>query len=493
MTTEKRMIAPGAKDAPRFKSSKPEELRRFIRLMEDLWRDAGVTSDSSKKSMIGKYADQDSEEEWSAFKTFEDDHTWEEFKDELIENYPEAAAAERGTPTRIRQLCRETLNVRLGDMPALYAFRRAFMAEAKKLQKPPAAMANRELVELFICCLSEELSAALLQFLGSKAPTAKGTSGKRREVGTGDSTVMRRPEDKYDLEEVCNAALQVSENSQGMFNLMKKDLSEERRGVLLYSQPASETRALSEKVHELEGEQALEKDRLVSMGKTLESRMVGLEDMLKSLLTQSQTNSNQNWKGDCKGGGCKTNDTSSGPTQKWGAKSLDNEKCFWCGLMGHFQADCDDLKNQIRVGNVKVNAEGRLRLKDGSFIPNQPVGASLKEKVDRHYARKPSQFYHGEYEDNDPVSSMPPNFLSYAPQYMGSMLNSEKHLVRLKAELELRKREEELELRKKLLEQDERKLDQTGGAIRATNVLEGLGQLSEEEIAAIMAARSGFH
>jgi hypothetical protein len=459
--------------------------------MEDLWRDANVTSDNQKKSMIGKYADQDSEEEWSAFKSFGDGYTWNEFKDELIENYPEAAAAERGTPARIRQVCKGTAKVRLGDMPALYAFRRAFMAEAKKLQKEPAAMANRELVELFISCLSEHLASAVLQFLGSKAPTAKVASNKERGSSTGEGTVTRRPEDKYDLEEVCNAALQVSENSQGMFNLMNRDLSEERRGVLLYSQPVSETKALSEKVDELEGEQALGKDLVVTMGKNLESRIGGLEDMFKTFMSQSQMNGNPGiCKGDCKGGSCKTHEANNGPTQKWGGKSLDHEKCFWCGLMGHFQADCDDLKNQIRVGNVKVNTEGRLRLKDGSFIPNHPVGASLKEKVDRHYARKPSQFYHGEYEDSDPISTVTPNLLS---QYLGTSSNAEKSIAHLKAELELRKREEALELRKLLLEQNEKKLEQSGGLTRAANMQEGLGQLTDDEISAIKAARSGFH
>jgi hypothetical protein len=61
--TEKRMVTPGSRDAPRFKSTRPEELRRFIRLMEDLWVDHGIIDDQTKKTMIGKYADQDSEEE----------------------------------------------------------------------------------------------------------------------------------------------------------------------------------------------------------------------------------------------------------------------------------------------------------------------------------------------------------------------------------------------------------------------------------------------
>lgn len=220
LTTEKKikLVAPGTKDAPKFRSERPEELRRFINRMEDLWQEAGVTSDELKKSMIGKYADQDSEEEWAAFRTMGKGYSWQEFKREIVENYPEAAAAERGTPARIRQVCAEAGRIRLGDTAALYQFRRGFMAEAVKLQKPPAAMANRELVELFIGCLSESLASAVLQFLG----TTK-VYNEKREEPTAIDGVVRRPEDRYDLSEVCKAAIQVSENSQGMFSLMGRD------------------------------------------------------------------------------------------------------------------------------------------------------------------------------------------------------------------------------------------------------------------------------
>ena len=478
------MVAPGSKDAPRFRSSKPEELRRFIRLMEDLWKDAGVTDDETKKKMIGKYADQDSEEEWAAFEMFDDTHTWDEFKLELIANYPEAAAAERGTPARIKQICAETSKVRLGDMPALYAFRRAFMAEAKKLLKEPAAMANRELVELFIGCLSESLASAVLQYLGNKIP-----SGKAKEESSGSKT--RRPEDKYDLEDICKAALQVSENSQGMFNLMKKDSLEERN-MLLFSQPAavSEAKALSEKVNELEGVQAMERDRLVSMNKTMESKIGGIEDLIKKLLAQGPTGSSQGTcKGECKNGNCKTQETNVSPTQKWGGKSMDNEKCFWCALLGHFQADCEDLKNHIRLGNVKVNPEGKLRLRDGSFIPNHPAGASLKERVERHYAKKPSQFYYGEYEDNDPTPSAASGSFS---QFLGTSNDDKRIIAQLKAELDLRKREEALELKQKMLEQNEKRNEQSSGSTRTANLLDLLAQLTDEEVAAIKTAKSGF-
>lgn len=484
MVMSKTMVPPGARDAPKFLSKRPHELRRFVRLMEDLWKEAGVEDDELKKSSIGKYADQESEEEWAAFETFEPGHTWAEFKEELIENYPEAAAAERGTPARIKQLCAETGMIRLGDLPALYQFRRAFMAEAKKLVKPPAAMANRELVELFIGCLSESLASAVLQFLGNKMPSTKAKPGATgADDGTGGerhSGFSRRPEDRYDLEEVCKAAIQVSESSQGMFNLMKRESSVnvDDRGVYLFNQPVSETKVLSQKVEELEGIQALEKDRVVTMNKNMESKMSDIENMIKSLLAQSGAN---------KASGCKGHaHEASGGSMHRGGKSMDNEKCFFCGEMGHFQADCADLKSQIQSGNLKLNPEGKLRLRDGSFIPGFPSNATIKERVERHYARRPSQLYYGEYEEDDPVSSSIPK---YPAQFLQLNETAERRRARLERELDLKEKEEALELRKLKLEREERRLEQTSGSSKAANLLE----LTDDELAAIKAARLGFH
>jgi hypothetical protein len=50
----KSMIAPSARDAPRFSSNRPQELRRFLRMMEDLWEQAEIKDDEVKKVSLGK-------------------------------------------------------------------------------------------------------------------------------------------------------------------------------------------------------------------------------------------------------------------------------------------------------------------------------------------------------------------------------------------------------------------------------------------------------
>jgi hypothetical protein len=111
----KTMISLLARDAPKFSSTRPQELRRFLRMMEDLWKEAGIKYDKEKAS-LGKYADAESEEEWKAFEIYPRGNTWNDFKEELIVNYPKAAEAERDTPARIKQVYRDMKGLKIWEL-----------------------------------------------------------------------------------------------------------------------------------------------------------------------------------------------------------------------------------------------------------------------------------------------------------------------------------------------------------------------------------------
>ena len=71
-SSQKTMPLPSSRGAPFFDKSKPIELLWFIDQMEDLFEEYGIHNDQDKKKKLGKYADQQTQFEWKAFKEFED-------------------------------------------------------------------------------------------------------------------------------------------------------------------------------------------------------------------------------------------------------------------------------------------------------------------------------------------------------------------------------------------------------------------------------------
>lgn len=140
--------------------------------------------------------------------------------------------------------------------------------------------------------MSPPFTAAVLQFLGNKAEQKQTVAtGTTATTGT---TTSRRPEDKYDLNEVCKAAIQVSENSQGMgsfMNVYEPEARDSRRSVKLNQyqlQPAKDANKMVQKLESLENQQAEEKDKLELVNKNLDSKFTALEDMMKNMMSQVQ-------------------------------------------------------------------------------------------------------------------------------------------------------------------------------------------------------------
>jgi hypothetical protein len=476
MGIRKAMIPPGSREAPKFSSKKPQELRRFLRQIEDSFAEAGITDDVEKKVSIGKYADQESEEEWKALETYDGDATWDEFKDELLENYPEAAAAERGTPARIRQVCKEANGISLGDLDALYAYRRTFLAEAVKLKKPPAVMSNRELVELFISGLSVPLAQTLLQYLGSTTAHDAKLKGKMK---TEPGIVGRRPEDRYDLEEVCKAAIQVSSNAQGMLQLSGKWGKNDRREMTMVQTATGDD--FSSKLESLEESQAIEKDRLTVINKQLDSKLDGLESLMKALMAQQQGTTAATYVQNFNPGG-----TGSGPAvtqQKW-TKNPRGMECFGCGGDDHFQDRCEKIAHHLRLGNLKLNSERKVCLPDGSRVPNIPPGANLIERMERFYTNKPSQTYYGAFEDVE--EKIGGTYHSYNES---TSHDKDQRIAQLEKEFSTKK---EILIRAKQLKLEKEAKEKSYANERESCILDLLEDCTEEELGRLKEARPGF-
>ena len=144
----------GAKEAPKFNPDEPAELLRYIAQVEEIYEGKTATDEVKKKGLC-KYAPSVTEQEWMAFDSYEAGKTYEDFKEEVINSYPEAAMLEKGSLARLEQICRENQRIGPKDLKALLSFKRAFAMEAKKLQKPPIVIENHALVAKFANCLTD--------------------------------------------------------------------------------------------------------------------------------------------------------------------------------------------------------------------------------------------------------------------------------------------------------------------------------------------------
>jgi hypothetical protein len=64
--------------------------------------------------------------------------------------------------------------------------------------------------------------------------------------------------------------------------------------------------------------------------------------------------------------------------------------CIFCGLPGHFISECLVCQAYIVDGKVKKNAEGKIILPSGSFVPCTIPGRFIKNRDDEWYKCNPS-------------------------------------------------------------------------------------------------------
>ena len=258
----------------------------------------------------------------------------------------------------------------------------------------------------------------------------------------------------------------------------------------MLNQPVSETKALAQKIKELENAQALEKDRLVNVNKSIDSKFGKLETMMKAILAQAQGSANAGVDMS------KPYNSNSGvvlgqpgTTPKWGKSVVKDRGCFYCGRRDHFIQECNDVQEDLKKGLVCWSSDGKLRLGDRSLIPGYPSNGTIQERVMKHYAKQHATFHFGEYETEEDLIG--PS-VKITTQYVNIVESAKKHRACLEYEFDLKEKEEALELRKLKLEREEKRLEQSSRTSHTAHVLDLLDQLNDEELLAIKTAKSGF-
>ena len=420
----------GAKEAPKFNPDEPAELLRYIAQVEEIY-EGKTPSDEIKKKGLCKYAPSVTEQEWMAFDSYESGKTYDEFKEELINSYPEAAMLEKGSLARLEQICRENQRIGPKDLKALLSFKRAFAMEAKKLQKPPVVIENHALVTKFANCLTDtfrenvfaRLDMAMNQGNGLKEMLTKwGVQMTAPAQGNNQApappTVPRRLEDRYQWKEVVEAAETMARNLNPGSERWEELARSSRPGaatspaVTVKTEPAYLT-PVKEDIETLKQDISHVRDGMVTQSK-MQKELLEVFKSLQQKLSQpapipqpvqpiyqpQQAIPSMPYQ-QPNGGyqqpymGQQRSYASQGPRYQNQEGRQNAGQCHYCHQPGHFIINCPARQLHLESGKI-ILENGRVRFPDGKQIPWEPADKTPREKVEEFHAVKETnaQFYH---------------------------------------------------------------------------------------------------
>jgi hypothetical protein len=365
---------PNDKGAPKFDPVKAVELARYFDQVDEIISENSIKDEEKKKNLLGRYAPATTEMEWKAFDTYKKG-TYEDYKKEIMESYPEAAELEIGSLARMNAVTRPYIidPVSTYDLSRLLALKRGFCAEAVKLARTPTLLSNRELVNKFTNCLESSFVRNIVTRLclihATKKKPAEATVANEEAA---PAVAERRIEDRFDLTEVINIAVEIAKEMQNPF------------GIRAESAPAAPVPTV--KVED-EERSALWKDSMEVKFKNIESsldttlRKVNELSVLAQQTQRAPAVANQR----------PTSFNSMGPrepysrqvntsTGNWNNNNL-QFTCFYCRMPGHLLRNCPEVDRHLRMKWV-VRTENSVQFADGTPIRGD-VNTSMKDIVDR--------------------------------------------------------------------------------------------------------------
>jgi len=207
------MPQPGERDAPKFELDKSHELLRFFECMDDWFSEEGIQGNTKRKKRLVRYTDVETERQWKALPEFTAG-TYEALKAKLLMLYPKAEELGQGSVDNLKKKMQGIGEIGVNDRDTLLALIRIVTAKLSKLKDichiSLPIHTNRELVEMFLGCLSKRFAASVAQKLSIHQVSATVAA----VTGQGGQNSPRIPKDIFDIVEVMEIArLTLVENA----------------------------------------------------------------------------------------------------------------------------------------------------------------------------------------------------------------------------------------------------------------------------------------
>lgn len=330
------MPARGERAAPSFDKAKPRELVRFFEELEYLFDRAALESEVEKKKHVLRYVEFEVEQIWKTFPEFTDaTKTYQEFKSAILIHYPDASGDYVYSLRDMDSLIGERQRIGIANTIDLADYHLKFLSITSWL------IEKQQLGTL------EQQRGYLRAF----QPRLLGAINNRLQMKYPD----HHPNIPHTVKEVYEAArfLLQSANTapQNFFAPTPPNVNP-----------------------------PFVPDGAVSIAKREPS--IKKEDLgsLFSEFTKTILDALSHKQGD------HSHDSSNPHT----GTSSRRPGCNFCGG-AHFIRECLKVEEMIKIGKCKRNAEGKVVLPSGAFVPRDIPGNLLSERIEEWHRRNPNQ------------------------------------------------------------------------------------------------------
>ncbi|KAJ7041103.1 hypothetical protein C8F04DRAFT_1177314 [Mycena alexandri] len=175
------------KNAPHFDDTLPEELPQFLEQIERMMEidETPVGENKQVSSQISCTGNRQPV-------------TYQEFRKEVIQNYPRAWESSRGSVQTLYRILKSYSDgtIKVSDQDNLFRLIRALNVQVQKLLVPPARLTHREAIQGLLSKLDPEFEEKIKEYLSNQWVEANASD----------------PELESTFDEYCRAAKRVAKN-----------------------------------------------------------------------------------------------------------------------------------------------------------------------------------------------------------------------------------------------------------------------------------------